>query len=132
MKNSVNLNTAEHQPLALSILVDAKDHPLGIFLPLEEWPKLRADINPENPLYKLMANLTFIPFHEMSLEEQSLVLEEKVRDAQMTNLEKGSFISYRNELCTSPDLFINEYGDRKELVSVDAKTGKITLIKLLE
>ena len=109
MKNSVNLNTAEHQPLALSILIDAKDHPRGVFLPLEEWPKLWADVNPENPLYKLMANLTFIPFHEMSLEEQSLALEEKVRDAQRANVEKGSFISYRNELCTSQDLFINEY-----------------------
>jgi len=132
MKNYVNLDTAGHQPPALSILVDAHDSPQGVFVHLEEWPRLKSDVNPENPLYKLMANLTFIPFHEMTLEEQSNRLEEKVRAVEQVNLEKGSYVTYQNELCTTADLFINEYADRKEMVSVDAVTGSITLIKILD
>lgn len=132
MKNYVNLDTVGLQPPALSVLVDANDRAQGVFVHLEEWPKLKADVNPKNPFYKLMASLTFIPFHEMTLEEQSLHLEEKVRSAEQANLDKGSYTSYRNELCTTPDLFINEYVDRRELVSVDAATGGITLIKILD
>lgn len=132
MKNYVNLDTVGQPPPALSILLDADDRPQGVFVHLKEWPKLKADVNPENALYKLMANLTFIPFHQMTLEEQSLLLEEKVRGAEQANLEKGSFITYRNELCTTADLFINEYADRREMVSVDAVTGSITLIKILD
>lgn len=79
-----------------------------------------------------MATLTFVPFHELSVEEKSMLLDDKLREVELENLRKGSFRAYKNELCTSQDLYINEYADRKELVSVDAKTGKISLIKKLD
>jgi hypothetical protein len=132
MKNYVNLNILDFQPLALSIFIDATETPKGILVPLSDWPKLKPVIDPQSPLYKLMATLTFVPFHELSVEEKSMLLEDKLREVELENLRKGSFRAYKNELCTSQDLYINEYADRKELVSVDAKTGKISLIKKLD
>lgn len=79
-----------------------------------------------------MAKLTFIPFHERTLQEKSELLDARIREVEKANLEKGSFITYKNELCTTPDLFVNEYADRKELVSVDAKTGNIEVIIKLD
>lgn len=76
-----------------------------------------------------MVKLTFTPFHERSLSGKSEFLEEKVRAVEQANLEKGSFIMYKNELCSAPDLFINEYANRKELVRVNAISGKISLVK---
>lgn len=132
MKSYVNLNITDFQPLALSIFVDASKIPQGILVPLSDWLKLKPALNPESPLYKLMATLTFVPFHELPLMEKSILLEEKLQEVEQANLKKGSYRAYKNELCTSSDLYINEYIDHKELVSIDAKTGKITLVKKLD
>jgi len=132
MKNSVNLKVPDYQPLALSIYVDAKETPQGVLVLLSDWPKLKSAIDPKSPFYKLMAKLTFIPFHERTLQEKSELLDARIREVETANLKKGSFITYKNELCTTPDLFVNEYADRKELVSVDAKTGNIKVIIKLD
>jgi len=132
MRNSVNLNVPDFQPLALSIYVDAMETPQGVLVLLSDWPKLKSAIDPNSPFYKLMAKLTFVPFHKRTLQEKSEVLDARIREVEKANLEKGSFITYQNELCTSPDLFINEYSDRRELVSVDAKTGIIKVIAKLD
>ncbi|ETZ19547.1 hypothetical protein [Pedobacter sp. V48] len=131
MKNSINLSVPDFMPLALSIYVDAKEIPQGVLVLLCDWPRLRSAIDPKSPFYKLMANLTFVPFHERSLKEKSELLEGKIREAEKANLENGSFVTYKNSLCTTPDLFINEYSDRKELVSVDAGTGSIQVVRKL-
>ncbi|WP_316735457.1 hypothetical protein [Pedobacter aquatilis] len=131
MKNYVNLIIPDFQPLALSIFVDAFKIPQGIMVPLSDWLKLKPALNPESPLYKLMAALTFVPFHELPLKEKSVLLEDKLQEVEQANLKKGSYRVYKNELCTSPELYINEYIDHKELVSMDAKTGKIILVKKL-
>lgn len=132
MKNYVNLNISDFQPLALSIFIDASEIPRGILVPLSDWPKLKPTIDPQSPLYKLMATLTFVPFHELSLEEKSMLLEDKLREVEQSNLKNGSYRAYKNDLCISQDLYINEYADHSELVSINAKTGKITLIKKLD
>jgi len=112
--------------------VDATNLPIGVTIPLSDWPFLQSAVKFESPFYKLMAVLTFLPFHERSLQEQSAALEEKVREVEKENLLKGSFISYKNELCVSADLFINEYAEHKELVSVNSQSGKISLIRKLD
>lgn len=132
MKKSVNLPHTDTRGMALSIFVDATNEPYGILLPLTDWPKLKASLHQQSPLYKLMVKLTFKSFHQQSLQEKSTALDPVIIEAEKANLEKGSYITYTNELCTSKDLFINEYTDRKELVSVDAKTGKIKVIKQLD
>jgi hypothetical protein len=132
MRNSVNLKQTAYLPLSLSIYVDAKQTPQGVLVLLSDWAKLKAAVDPDSPFYKLMTKLTFIPFHERPLKEQSQVLDGKIREVEIANLKKGSFITYTNELCTSADLFINEYADRKELVRVDAKTGSIELVTKLD
>ncbi|MDQ0967666.1 hypothetical protein QFZ20_003069 [Flavobacterium sp. W4I14] len=131
MKKSVDLREHDYQPLALSIYVDAVEIPQGVVVLLSDWPKLKSAVDPKSPFYKLMDKLTFIPFHERSLTEKSEFLESKLREVEKENLVRGSFRTYQNELCTAPNLFINEYADRTELVSVDARSGKISLIKKL-
>jgi len=54
-----------------------------------------------------------------------------IEQVKAANLEKGLYNSYRDEHCTAMDLFIHEYGDRKELVRVDAATGQTTTIRRL-
>jgi hypothetical protein len=71
------------------------------------------------------------PIHAKSLMERSESFEEKLHEVEKQNLAKGSFKTYTNDLCSSVDLFINEYSDRIELVSVDSHTGKISLIQKL-
>lgn len=129
MKKSVNLGEDNYQPLALSIYVDSMETPQGVLVLLDDWQKLKSSVDTKSPFYKLMSKLTFIPFHERSLTEKSESLEGKLREVEEANLAKGSFRTYKNELCISTDLFVNEYADRTELVSVDAKSGKISLIK---
>jgi len=129
MKKSVNLGEDNYQPLALSIYVDSMETPQGVLVLLDDWQKLKSSVDTKSPFYKLMSKLTFIPFYERSLTEKSESLERKLREVEEANLAKGSFRTYKNELCISRDLFVNEYADRTELVSVDARSGKISLIK---
>jgi hypothetical protein len=129
MKKSVNLGEDNYQPLALSIYVDSMETPQGVLVLLDDWQKMKSSVDTKSPFYKLMSKLTFTPFHERSLTEKSEFLERKLREVEEENMAKGSFRTYKNELCISTDLFVNEYADRTELVSVDARSGKISLIK---
>jgi len=50
--------------------------------------------------------------------------------AKQTALDNGSWYSYQNELCTSPDMFIHEFKDRKELVKLGNEVGEYTVLNV--
>lgn len=82
-------------------------------------------------LYLLMSQLTFKPIFERSLKEQGELLAPVIEQVKAANLQKGSYNSYQDKHCTSKDLFVHEYQDRKELVRVNALTGQISIVKQL-
>lgn len=76
-----------------------------------------------------MSEPYFKPIFERSFKEMQELLEPVIQKVEQELLDKGLYISYRDENCTTPDLFMHRYKDgRKEMVSVNVKTGKITLV----
>lgn len=77
-----------------------------------------------------MSEQPFKPIFERSFKEMQELLEPVIQKVEQGLLEKGLYISYRDENCTTSDLFMHRYKDgRKEMVSVNAQTGEITLIR---
>lgn len=130
MKNSVNL--AEFNAGGrLTIFVNAEREPIGILIPLAGWANIAPAIANDCELYLLMSQLTFKPVFERTLKEQGELLAPVIEQVKAANLKKGLYNSYQDKHCTSKDLFIHEYQDRKELVRVNAVTGKISIVKQL-
>lgn len=78
-----------------------------------------------------MAKVKFIPLFERSLKEQAGMVRARVVEVKRDNLRRGFYNLYRNELCTSNDLFIRHYRDRRELVKVDAASGSTITLRVL-
>lgn len=77
-----------------------------------------------------MSEPYFKPIFERSFQEMQELLEPVIQKVEQELLDKGLYISYRDENCTTPDLFMHRYKDgRKEMVSVNVKTGEITLVR---
>lgn len=61
-------------------------------------------------------------------------LEEHVKPtalkAKQRALDNGAWISYRNDLCIRPDMFIHEFKDgHKELIQLGKQAGQFTVLK---
>jgi hypothetical protein len=77
-----------------------------------------------------MSEQPFKPIFERSFKEMQELLDPVIQKVEQELLEKGLYISYRDQNCTTPDLFMHRYKDgRKEMVSVNAQTGEITLVR---
>jgi hypothetical protein len=77
-----------------------------------------------------MSEPYFKPVFERSFKEMQELLEPVIQKVEEELLDKGLYISYRDENCTTPDLFMHRYKDgRKELVSVNVNTGEFTLVR---
>ena len=77
-----------------------------------------------------MPEQPFKPIFERSFKEMQELLEPVIQKVEQELLDKGLYISYKDENCTSPDLFVHRYKDgRKELVSVNVNTGEINLVR---
>ena len=51
--------------------------------------------------------------------------------AKTAALDAGAWFSYKNELCTAPDMVIHEFKDgKKELVKIGEKPGDYTVLKV--
>ncbi len=51
--------------------------------------------------------------------------------AKQDALDAGAWFSYKNELCTEPDMFIHEFKDgHKELIRLGEKTGEFTVLEV--
>jgi len=51
--------------------------------------------------------------------------------AKQTALDNGAWFSYKNELCTEPDMFIHEFKDgHKELIKLGSGAGQHTVLKV--
>jgi len=129
MKNSVNLAEFNVAGGQLSIFINADREPIGILIPLAGWANIAPAIANDCELYLLMSQLTFKPVFERTLKEQGELLAPVIEQVKAANLKKGSYNSYQDKHCTSKDLFIHEYQDRKELVRVNAVTGQISVVK---
>ena len=71
------------------------------------------------------------PIYQLSLAEQAQRLQPILDKVQQENLAAGSFNVYRDSNCTTKDLFVREYADRKELVQVNAAAGHTRTVKRL-
>lgn len=131
MKNSVNLAEFNAVGGRLSIFVNTDQEPIGVLIPLAGWANIAPAIANDCELYLLMSQLTFKPIFERSLKEQGELLAPVIEQVKATNLKKGSYNSYQDKHCTSKDLFMHEYQDRKELVRVNAVTGQISVVRQL-
>ena len=74
----------------------------------------------------------FKPIDERTSKELEDLINPVISKLIADKLERGLCNSYRDKNCTSLDLFIDEYKDRKELVSVNAQTGETTFIKFID
>jgi hypothetical protein len=131
MKNSVNLAEFNAAGGRVSIFINADREPIGVLIPLAGWATIAPAVANDSELYLLMSQLTFIPIFERSLKEQGELLAPVIEEVKAANLKKGSYNSYQDKHCTSKDLFIHEYQNRKELVRVNAVTGQISIVKQL-
>ncbi len=131
MKNLVNLAEFNTAGGRLSIFINADREPIGVLIPLAGWANIAPAIANDCELYLLMSQLTFKPIFERTLKEQGELLVPVIEQVKSANLKKGLYNSYQDKHCTSKDLFIHEYQDRKELVRVNAITGQISIVKLL-
>jgi len=121
MKNSVNLN--QQQPgIKVNPLFDANQVLKGVIIPIGEREKLlKPSVAKE--LYNYMSKLSYKPIYESSFEELQQRAAPVIEKVHQELLDKGLYLSYRNELCVTSDLMIHEYQQRIELVSVDVKSG---------
>ncbi|RYZ26466.1 MAG: hypothetical protein EOO10_15465 [Chitinophagaceae bacterium] len=129
MKNNVNLTEANKAGIKQYPLNISKQLRQGTSDPNEEKQKLLGPILADSiyPMSKLSNKSIF----DSSFEETAKGSEatfEKLREDMWA---KGSYVSYRNELCTTDDLVIREYSDRLELVSVIG-VGKYTVKQIFQ
>jgi hypothetical protein len=77
-----------------------------------------------------MDQLTFKPIFERSLKEQNNWLDQEIEQVEAEHLRKGLYNIYQDDkYCSSKDVFIHQYNDHRELVKIDAETGKTETIK---
>jgi hypothetical protein len=68
---------------------------------------------------------------DMDNEEFEKLVKPVALKAKQDALDNGAWFSYKNELCTEPDMFIHEFKDgRKELVKLGNQTGEYTILKV--
>jgi len=73
---------------------------------------------------------TYTSFIDLTPLEQEALLTAEIEKVMQEKLDKGSYITYTNELCVTDDLFIHEYKDgRKYLVRVDHSAVKVHTVK---
>lgn len=72
-------------------------------------------------------------FFALSKEEQESRLK-AVLDAEMDRVKSMNLpITYRNELCVKPNLFIHEYPDgRTELIEINIDNSEVKVIKVIK
>jgi hypothetical protein len=69
-------------------------------------------------------------FEMNDLEFEELVKPVALK-AKQTALDNGAWFSYKNELCTEPDMFIHEFKDgHKELIKLGSGAGQHTVLKV--
>ena len=67
----------------------------------------------------------------MDNNEFEQLVKPAIETAKKTALNKGAWLSYRNESCTEPGMFIHEFKDgRKELVKIGKRPGDYTVLKV--
>lgn len=129
MNKSLNLNEFTKNS-KLSIFVNSKKEPIGVLIPLEQWGKIAPLVDKNSELHRLMDQLTFKPIFELSLQEQNNWLDQEIEQVEAEHLNKGLYNIYQDDkYCSAKDVFIHQYNDHRELVKVDAETGKTQTIK---
>lgn len=119
---------AGHQRPVLPIITDPSNRRLGVFIPVGEWAKLQAGVNPRSPIYIIMARLATKPLHECTVQELAEIAEEKLRSVEMQHLEEGRYVIERDRRYPDTNIFVHRYADHRELVSTDKASGITTVI----
>ncbi len=116
----------------MKIIYDKKDKtkPIGVFISLEDWKLIDPYVDERTELSKIMNELTYKDFFEMTQEEIDLMTTPIIEKENQDALDKGAWISFMDENCTDDTMVMREYKDgRKELVSYNEETGKPTILK---
>lgn len=78
-----------------------------------------------------MSDKKFKPIFERSLSEQSALLKSQIQQVQRENLKAGLYNSYRDARYKVKNILVRRYKDRREIVQIDAATGRTETIKTI-
>jgi cell division protein FtsL len=128
MNKSLNLNEFAEQG-TLSVFVNSRQEPVGILIPLKQWPKIAPSVNKNCELHQLMEQLTYKPIFECSLKELEERLRPEIEKVEAEHLNAGQYNIYQyTGDGKSPNMFVRQYTDRKELVRTDNRTGQSHIV----
>ena len=109
----------------LSVFVNSRQEPVGVLIPLKQWPKIAPSIDKNCELHRLMEQLTYKPIFECSLKELEDRLRPEIEKVEAQHLDAGQYNVYQYTGDTkSKNLFVRQYADHKELVRTDSTTGQ--------
>ncbi|SDP43713.1 hypothetical protein SAMN05428975_1212 [Mucilaginibacter sp. OK268] len=129
MSKSLNLSAFAEEG-KISIFVNSSQEPMGVLIPLKQWPEIAPAIAKNCELYRLMEQLTYKPIFECSLQELQDRLRPEIQRVETEHLNAGQYNVYQyTNGDNSPKQFIRQYADRRELVEVDAKTGQSHILQ---
>lgn len=110
-------------PLALSIVVNSEEVPIGVMVPVTDWLKIKPHLHPDSPLYALLEKLAR-EYEAMG----GLRVKEKIEQEPPD----GTYIRYKDETCVDEHIYIQEYADRKVRVKVHPKTEAYEFIERID
>lgn len=128
MNKSLNLNDFAGQD-TLSVFVNARQEPVGVLIPLKQWPKIAPSIDKHCELHRLMEQLTYKPIFECSLKELEERLRPEIEKVEAEHLKAGQYNVYQHTEDTKcKNLFIRQYADHRELVRTDSSTAQSQIL----
>ncbi len=125
MNNNDHIEQRQFSPLSLSIITNREELPIGVVTPTTDWLKIKDAIHPGSSLYLLMENLALEHDNMLAAGKGGSIYEDQPKDEP----EIDDFIFYKNEDCTEPDLFVQEYADRKSIVRLHPKTDSFQFVR---
>lgn len=128
MNKSLNLNEFAEDG-KFSILVNHRQEPTGVLIPLKQWAKIAPSVAKNCELYRLMEQLTYKPIFECSLKELEDRLRPEIQKVEAEHLKAGHYNVYQyNDGNNAKNMFVREYADHRELVRVNSKTGQSHIV----
>lgn len=116
----------------MEVILDDKQQPKGVYIPLREWEQLKHGIYKASELYKLMDELSQPDVFDMDADELSAHLSPVAEQVVKETFDQDLYISYPAVSAGLPNAFIHEYRNgKKVLVQVDTNTGKEHFIRNL-
>ncbi|MDP9079987.1 MAG: hypothetical protein M3O71_21380 [Bacteroidota bacterium] len=106
----------------MKVILDNQSQPQGIFIPFDEWEKIKAQTPPDSQLYQMMDAYKAKSVFEMSEKELASHLGPFTQSLVGKALAAGHYSLTLNS--SPPGKFLHEYASgRKEAVDINSATG---------